>query len=107
MTPSRLPPAVLLAAALAAPASAQDVTYELVNGTGLTLVYVYTSPVDVTSWGADVLGAEVLGPGEAGTVLIADGSAQCDYDLRFVFDDGQELRDRVNICEIASYTLTQ
>jgi hypothetical protein len=93
--------------ALAAPALAQDVQYELVNSTGLTLMEFYTSPVDQGTWGDDLLGANVLAAGEAGTVTIADGSAQCDYDLRFVFEDGQELIDSANICDMASYTLSQ
>ena len=102
---TRLAPALLLAA-LAAPAMAQDVQYELTNDSGLTLMEFYTSPVDDGTWGSDVLGAGVLAAGETGTVTIADGETTCDYDLRFVFEDGQELVDSVNICDMASYTLT-
>ena len=96
----------LAAAALAAPALAQDVAYELANDSGLTLMEFYTSPVDEGSWGDDLLGANVLASGEAGTVTLADGSAQCDYDVRFVFEDGSEMIDSVNVCDTASYTLT-
>lgn len=95
----------LAAATLAAPALAQDVAYELANDSGLTLMEFYTSPVDEGSWGDDLLGANVLASGEAGTVTLADGSAQCDYDLRFVFEDGSEMVDSVNVCDTASYTL--
>ncbi len=101
---TRLAPALLLAA-LAAPAAAQDVQYELINDSGLTLMEFYTSPVNDGNWGQDLLGAGVLAAGEAGTVSIADGESTCDYDLRFVFEDGQELLDSVNICEMTSYTL--
>lgn len=106
MLSTRLASALLLAS-LAAPALAQDVQYELINDSGLTLMEFYTSPVDEGSWGDDILGANVLAPGESNAVTIADGSAQCDYDLRFVFEDGSELEDTVNICDMASYTLTQ
>lgn len=106
MLSTRLASALVLAT-LAAPALAQDVQYELINSSGLTLMEFYTSPVDEGSWGDDILGANVLAPGEAGAVTIADGGAQCDYDLRFVFEDGSELEDSVNICDMASYTLTQ
>jgi hypothetical protein len=102
---ARLASALLLGA-LAAPATAQDVQYELVNDSGLTLMEFYTSPVDDGSWGSDLLGANVLPAGQTGTVTIADGEATCDYDLRFVFEDGQELVDSVNICDMASYTLS-
>lgn len=103
-TATRLAAAFLLGA-IGLPAVAQDVQYELVNQSGLTLMEFYTSPVADGSWGEDLLGANVLPSGESGTVTIADGEATCDYDLRFVFEDGQEMVDSVNICELASYTL--
>ena len=38
---------------------------------------------------------------------IGDGREQCEYDLRFVFDDGDVVdRGGVNLCETGSYTLT-
>ena len=41
-------------------------------------------------------------------VSIADGSDQCLYDFRFVFDDGDVVEDYgVDICELAEYTLTE
>lgn len=101
----QLVPAFLVSAALAAPAIAQDVNYELINNSPLTLMEFYTSPVDVGSWENDILGADVLGSGEIGTVLIADGATACVYDLLFVFEDGQTLEDTVDICDLASYTL--
>jgi len=106
MVSTRLAASALLLAGLAAPALAQDVQYQLVNDSGLTLMEFYTSAVDEGTWGDDILGANVLAPGETGTVNIADGSAQCSYDLRFVFEDGSEFVDSVNICDTASYTLT-
>jgi hypothetical protein len=106
MLSTRLASSALLLAGLAAPALAQDVQYELINDSGLTLMEFYTSPVDEGSWGDDMLGADVLAPGEAAAVNIADGNTLCDYDVRFVFEDGQELVDTVNICDMASYTLS-
>jgi hypothetical protein len=105
MRPTRLASALVLAV-LAAPALAQDVQYELVNDSGLTLMEFYTSAVDEGSWGDDLLGANVLASGSTGTVTIADGGAQCGYDLRFVFEDGSEYVDTVDICRLGSYTLS-
>jgi hypothetical protein len=96
---------LLAALALAAPALAQDVTYQLNNDSALTLMEFYTSPANTDDWGPDILGANVIAPGGTGTVTIADGSAECDYDIMFVMEDGQEMVDTVNICELASYTL--
>ncbi len=84
---------------------AQDITYTLNNYSALILVEFYTSPADSDDWEEDILGANVLAPGESGTVNISDGRTQCDYDLLFVMSDGQELSDTVNICELDSYTL--
>ncbi len=104
MTFARLATAALMAAA-AVPATAADVSYELINDSSLTLVYFHTSPVSDPNWSEDVLGDAVLAPGESGTVTLFDASSTCDFDVKFVFEDGQELVNQVNVCETASYTL--
>lgn len=103
--PAPFAAALAAAALLAAPALAQDVTYTLDNQTGLTLMEFYTSPASSGEWGPDILGSEVVGPGEAGTVTIGDGSAECVYDFRSVFEDGSELVEQHDICSLESYTL--
>ena len=99
-------PAALLAIGFAMPAAAQDVAYELVNSSSLTLMEFYTSPSSNPSWGGDILGANVLAAGTTGTVTIADGGAECAYDIRMVFDNGATLEDSVDICAMGSYTIT-
>ena len=91
--------------AFAAPAFAQDMLFTLNNRTGYVLVEFYASPVTSSDWDEDILGADVLGTGESVDVLIADGRANCEYDFLMVFDDGDEVTDQVNICELGSYTL--
>lgn len=91
-----------------APAQAQDIAYDLHNETSYVVVEFYTSPANEDEWGYDLLGSAVLGAGESGRVSIADGSDQCVYDFRFVFDDGDVVEDYgVDICELAEYTLTE
>lgn len=97
--------AVMAAISFGSAAIAQDVTWTLFNNSGATLMEFYTSPVTSNDWGPDLLGSDVVESGGGGTVLIADGSTICDYDMRFVFDDGSELLDTVDICSMASYTL--
>jgi hypothetical protein len=88
-------------------ALAEDLTFTLHNRSSFVVVEFYASPVDVGDWEEDILGREVLGSGESGRVTIADGRSQCEYDLRFVFDDGDVLdRGGVDLCETESYTLT-
>ncbi len=47
----------------------------------------------------------MLAPGESGTVTLYDASSICGFDVKFVFEDGQELTDQVDVCALASYTL--
>ena len=96
--------AVLLLSS-AAPAFAEDLQFELINNSGYTIVQFYTSPSNMDDWREDVLGAEVVAPGESGTVTVTDGSDQCAYDIRVVLDDGSEISDAVNMCDMGSYTI--
>ncbi len=54
----------------------------------------------------DILGMDVLGSGESVNVTIADGRRACEYDLKIVFDDGDELEDTTDLCDTGSYTVT-
>lgn len=96
-------------AGLAAPAMAQAVSYQISNQTGLTLMEFYASPASTGEMGGgnDILGAGVVAPGESGTVSIAQAPGECLYDLRSVFEDGSERVETQDICQSASYTLTQ
>lgn len=97
---------LLLTGALAAPVLAQDIQYELINDSSLTLMEFYTSGDSDPDWGPDILGADVLPSGTVGTVTIADGGSECVYDILMVFDSGDTLEDTVDICQLASYTIT-
>jgi hypothetical protein len=111
MTLRHLRYALFAAAVLAAStASAEDLEFTLTNATSGTIVYFHTSPVGVDEWEEDVLGDQVLGPGESGTVTIADGRDVCEYDMRFEFaeEDGLEtLEDTADLCALGSYTVEE
>ena len=89
-----------------APAFAEDLVFTLTNDSGFNLHEFYASPANTDEWGDDILGADLLETGMHGEVTIADGSDQCDYDLRMVFSDADTLEDTVNLCEMGSYTIT-
>jgi len=94
----------------AAPAQAEDLVFTLRNGTGATLMYFHASPADVDDWEEDILGSDVLGPGQSVRVTIADGRRQCEYDMRFEFDEDSGLdvlKDTQDLCELGSYTITE
>lgn len=100
-----LPLATLLALGGALPALAQDVQYELVNDSPLTLIEFYSSPVADPDWGEDILGSQILGPGESGTVTIADGEEYCEYDFQFVMEDGSVVEGTADICATGTFIL--
>ena len=91
-------------------AAAEDLDFELTNATSGVLTEFYASPSDVDEWEDDILGADVLGAGESISIsiTIADGRTQCEYDMKFVFDDGSETTvDAEDLCETGSYTITE
>ncbi|WP_181704407.1 hypothetical protein [Chthonobacter albigriseus] len=100
--------ACLSALVVAGPAHAEDLVFLLDNQTSGGVREFYTSPVDVNNWEADVLGVDVLAAGESVRVTIADGRSQCEYDMKFIYEDGTEqVQPGVNLCETGSYTLTE
>ncbi|MFC3085280.1 hypothetical protein [Tabrizicola soli] len=94
-----------LAALAATPALAEDLVFTLVNDSSHTIVEMYVSEIGVDQWGENILFGAVE-PGVSGEVTIADGLDVCDYDLRYVSAEGGEAEDTQNLCELATYTLT-
>ncbi|WP_454286627.1 hypothetical protein [Rhizobium arsenicireducens] len=103
------PVAGLLATVLfSTAAQAEDLVFTLTNGTNSVLTRFYTSPVGVGSWEDDVFGSQVLEPGESIRLTIADGRTQCEYDMRFEFEEGSDLdttEDSQDLCALGSYTI--
>ena len=99
--------ATLLAlSAVAAPALAEDLEFTLENRSSYDVIEFYASPYDVGDWEEDILGLDILPSGESVQITIGDGRSQCEYDLRFVFDDGDVVeKAAVDLCETGSYTL--
>ena len=93
--------ATLLAGAV--PASAADLAYQIINGGDLTIMEVYASPTGQDRWGEDLLYTGVLPPGKEVHLLIPDARSQCDYDLRFVFENGRELAQTARVCDARGY----
>jgi hypothetical protein len=96
-------PIAIVAVGMASTALAQDLQFTIVNDSDYTIVEVAVSPAELETW--ETLGMDALEEGYVGNVLIANGSAQCRYDMRMVFDDGEVLQDTVNMCEMGTYTI--
>ena len=73
-----------------------DSTLTIENESSYSFAEINLSPEDATSWGSDLLGADILLPGE---VLQVSG-VTCDvYDIRIVDDEGDEcVLSSVDLC---------
>lgn len=101
----RIPFAAFVAATVATPALAEDLVFTLINDSSHTIVEMNVSPVDEEMWGENILTIDAVEPGMSGDITIADGLDVCDYDLRFVTDEGAEATKTQNLCEINTFTV--
>ena len=95
-----------LVATLAGPALAEDLQFTLINESSHAIVEMFLSPTHEDHWGENILSVPSVDPGTEGTIDITDGEAVCDYDMRFVTAEGSTLEATQNMCELASFTVT-
>src|ERR1700724_578834 len=98
--------ALVIVLAQAVSADPRDFTFETDS---LSYIhYVYVAPSSSSSWGDDILGVDVLGPGESIDISFDPSVGRtCFYDLLVVTEDGSRTRkNRINLCttEIEYYT---
>ena len=80
-------------------ANAEAIKFTLQNGTRTTISEFYASPPSVDDWEDDILGVDVLSPGESIEITIDDGREDCEYDFRIVFENGTAVEhDAVKVC---------
>lgn len=78
----------------------------VVNESKRVIREFYATNSGVNVWGRDLLGQNVIHPGQRYIFNFDDGSGFCMFDFRAVLDNGQPIeRYRVNVCEYASWTL--
>ncbi|HWA63003.1 MAG TPA: hypothetical protein VG939_16605 [Caulobacteraceae bacterium] len=86
----------------------EDRHVRIINETSHTMVRFYASNVSRDSWEEDILGRDVLKPGQDVNINIDDGSGHCKYDFKAVFDDGDSLvRHNIDVCKITSYRYSE
>jgi hypothetical protein len=112
----------IVAAALSLPiifsgiesALAESATFTLINGTSRNLEEFYASPPQVNDWEEDILGVDVLAPGESIKINMEDGREDCLYDFKGTLgpsDDGsvgrgELIQSSVNVCNGGTYEYT-
>jgi hypothetical protein len=71
----------------------------LTNDARQPIVEIYVSDDDGADWQTDLLGADLLAPGQSVLVDIDDRNGNCRVNLKTVFDDGSDHVDRgVRVC---------
>lgn len=89
---------------LAGTASAEDRHVMVTNGTSYVLVQFYASNAGMLSWEEDILGVDVLMPGEQVMINIDDGTGACIFDFKGVFDDGDSVINYgIDVCSVTDY----
>lgn len=93
--------AAALSVSAAGPALAQ--MYEkitILNSTGYTISEIYISPSSAASWQEDVLDLDILRDGREVTIDFRRAANTCDWDLKVVYDDGEEaVWDGLDLCQ--------
>ncbi|WP_333405148.1 hypothetical protein [Microcoleus sp. MON1_C1] len=104
---------LMVATALALPLSvmtaksvlAEALGFNIINKTRTNITQFYTNPTGIDSWGEDILGIDILRPGESALITIRDSQNVCTYDIKAVFDDGEEsIKYKVNLCTLENFT---
>lgn len=82
------------------------VSFNLTNQTSRNIERFFASPANVNSWEDDILGTEVLRPGQKTKITIQDGRENCIYDFRARLGaapngsvgSGDMIQSQINIC---------
>lgn len=88
-------------------AQAEDLKFVLVNNSSAVVIKIQISPVSTDNWGENILGLDVLLPGETATVTIADWLSTCAYDMLVTFNDETSVEELdYDFCDLNTYTLS-
>jgi len=84
--------------------------FTLVNGSPVTLTHVYVSPSDTSDWEEDVMGRDVLNPGESVDIVFPASDSnvgKCLYDIKVLARDGREgFLYKVDLCTTTTVTFS-
>lgn len=101
--------------AYSALAQTESVTFTLTNKTSRTLEEFYASPPSKDDWEEDILGVDVLAPGESVEITIDDGREDCLYDFKGVLGPsedgsvgrGELIQSAVSVCDDETYEYSE
>jgi len=99
--------AVIFLTLIAREGLAEETRFVLVNATNYPIRELVLSPHDLSAWSANVLRAPILKPGETREVSFLSNFADCNQDLKVVFDDDASLAiwQYLNMCNLKKIRL--
>ncbi|MBD2039178.1 hypothetical protein [Microcoleus sp. FACHB-672] len=92
-------------------AETEAVTFTLTNNSTRVLEAFYASPPSTDDWEEDILGVDVLAPGESVKITINDGREDCKYDFKGrlgpsedgTVGSGELIESAVEVCDGGTY----
>jgi len=89
-------------------AVAADRKVKVVNKTKTAIFAFYASRTSTNDWEEDILGDDVIMPGESMVIDIDDGTGACRFDFKGEFEDGDEVvKSNVDVCKIGEFSFTE
>ena len=99
--------AAMASAFAVAPAYAEDLIFMLDNQSSGAITEFYASTTDTNDWEENILTGDPIAAGGFARVTIADGKTICTYDLKIIWEGGEETEERgIDLCATGSYTVT-
>jgi DUF4097 and DUF4098 domain-containing protein YvlB len=82
--------------------SAQALTFQVTNNTGVTLVDVFVTPAETTNWGNDILPNDLFEDGSTITVTIPETYGEtCMFDMKITdLADGNITFTGIDACKL-------
>lgn len=89
-------------------ALAADRKVKVINKTKTPIFAFYASRTSTNDWEEDILGDDVIMPGESMIIDIDDGTGACKFDFKGEFEDGDEVvKSNVDVCRVGEFSFTQ
>jgi hypothetical protein len=100
--------AALSLVSLTSAGAAENRRVRIINETHHTMVQFFASNTSRDTWEEDILGDDVVKPGDDVMINVDDGTGHCLFDFKAVFDDKDVLiKKGVNVCKISSYRYSE
>jgi len=97
---------VLLAGSLSPILAQSKLDFTLMNDTGVVIAEVYVSPNHSDDWDEDIMGKDVLPNRESVDITFARSEKTCNWDLKIVDEDDNEIEwTELDLCKASHITL--